>query len=86
MDYLELLGAWLGGAVIVVGIMQWIKGTWKALPSWALSIIALAVAIGAAFCQHYASDVYAGLGVWSVSQLAYELILQTVKKRANIQP
>ena len=80
------LTLWTFGAVSVVGILEWAKGlydsvkakTWKSVVfSGALP----AVSIGVAALKGGADVAWNCAGIWSITQLGYALIVQTVTKR-----
>lgn len=82
-----IMGIWCAGAVIVVGVMQWVKGftaqtIQRVIPSWVWSLILPLCAIGAsaafAFNQNGGSLIWNALGIWAVSQLGYEVIVKSV--------
>ncbi len=66
-------GAWLQGAVVVVGLVQWLKGLFAKAPSWVWAITAPAIAIGYAFAPEAIRN---AAGFLAVSQLSYETIMQ----------
>lgn len=77
------IGTWALGAVIVVGLIQWFKGMLPKAPTWVWIIASpLAAVIGSAA---YGTDKIAwnALGILAVSQMGYELILQTVKSKLS---
>ena len=82
-----IMGIWCAGAVIVVGVMQWVKGfaaqtIRRVIPSWVWSLILPFCALGASaafsFKQNGGSWIWNALGIWAVSQLGYEVIVKTV--------
>lgn len=78
MDFADF-GTWLAGGVATVGILQWIKGlapkTW---PAWLYALAALVLAAGWAVAPPWARQ---AAGVLAVSQIGYETIIQTVKRK-----
>jgi hypothetical protein len=78
MDFSDF-GSWLAGAVAVVGLIQWIKGLVpKTTPTWVYAVLAPVLALGWALAPE---PVQQASGVLGVSQIGYETIIQTVKKR-----
>ena len=82
-----IMGIWCAGAVIVVGVMQWVKGftaqtIQRVIPSWVWLLILPLCAIGASaafsFKQNGGSLIWNALGIWAVSQLGYEVIVKSV--------
>ena len=82
-----IMGIWCAGAVIVVGVMQWVKGITaqtirRVVPSWVWSLILPVCALGASaafsFKQSGGSWIWNALGIWAVSQLGYEVIVKSV--------
>ena len=82
-----IMGIWCAGAVIVVGVMQWVKGfaaqtIQRVIPSWVWSLILPFCALGASaafsFKQNGGSWIWNALGIWAVSQLGYEVIVKSV--------
>jgi hypothetical protein len=73
-----------GITVVVVGILQWLKGLWKTVPSWlpAALLPILTLALG----WVVAPVVTAVLGLrllmgglsWALGQLCYEIIVQSI--------
>lgn len=82
------ISLWLMGAVAIVGIMEWSKGFTKTafkkdLPAWLCSIALPVVCLGVAFCKG-GEVLFNFVGMWSIAQLGYSLIIQTVEKRLKI--
>lgn len=89
----SIVGVWAAGAIIVVGVIQWLKGfvqqiVKKSVTTWVWSVIMPLCAIGTS----RAFDLFGGqaealkwvwnaLGIWAASQLGYEVIVKSV---ANI--
>lgn len=89
----SIVGVWTAGAIIVVGVIQWLKGfvqqiVRSGVPTWVWSVIMPLCAIGTS----RAFDLFGGqaaalkwvwnaLGIWAASQLGYEVIVKSV---ANI--
>lgn len=80
------IGSWTTGAVIVVGLMQWLKTfapnvnkkQWgKLLPVMALLSAYLKVQV----TGQYQSLGWDWAGIWAVSQLGYDLIVQAIRKK-----
>lgn len=88
MEELIVLGTWAAGAVIVVGVIEWMKGLFKkwTIPTKVWSVFLPVVSLGASWASCNMSGDFSPLywnaaGVWGVSQLAYTLIVQSVKKK-----
>jgi hypothetical protein len=68
----------------VVGIIQWIKGIWKDMPSLVsaifLPVLSLALALAAVWAFKWPFALFLLLGglAWAVAQLCYEIIVQSV--------
>ena len=82
-----IMGIWCAGAIIVVGVMQWVKGITaqtvrRVMPSWVWSLILPVCALGASaafsFGRSGGSLLWNALGIWAVSQLGYEVIVKSV--------
>ncbi len=77
---------WTAGAVIVVGVIQWAKGAIPMAPAWTWTILLPLVSLGAATASAVQAEKMTGLfwdaaGIWAISQLGYEIIIQTIKKK-----
>lgn len=83
MDFAQF-GAWLAGGVAIVGILQWIKGlapkTW---PAWLYAIAVPVLAAGWSVAPPWAQQ---AAGVLAISQIGYETIIQTVKRKLGGTP
>lgn len=82
MDF-AALQLWIGGGVVVVGMIQFVKGLFPKtlqdqIPSWAWALVAACSAIAYAYVP---DGIRNALGVLAVSQIGYETILQTVKNK-----
>ena len=72
--------------VIVVGIIQWLKGVWKTMPSLASSLIVpilcmgFSLLAGPAFGWVFWTSLILGGLSWSLAQLCYEIIIQSVPR------
>ena len=70
--------------VSAVGIIQWIKGVWKGMPSLVASVflpvLSLSLALVAVVSFGWAFLLFLLLGglAWAVAQLCYEIIVQSV--------
>ena len=70
--------------VATVGLVQWLKGLLKVVPSWVWSIAAVLLSFGLAFIGGITMDFKIGicalLGAISLalSQLCYEIIIQAI--------
>lgn len=76
MDFGDFV-TWLAGAVVVVGLVQWIKGLVRDAPSWVWAIVMAGVSIGVGYAMP-SGGIYAGLGTWAIAQLGYDAILKGV--------
>jgi hypothetical protein len=77
---------WAAGAVIVVGVMQWAKNLLKKIPTWIWSVVLPIVSLGASAAAAYKESDYSSIfwnaaGIWAISQVGYELIVQSIKKK-----
>ena len=77
---LVVWGAWLAGAVAVVGVLQYLKGLAKGAPSWIWSAAMPALAIVTAWAAGGARPWFDALGIASIAQLGYDLIVQRIRK------
>jgi hypothetical protein len=85
------LGAWIAGAIIVVGIIQWVKNfidNFKIiLPSWAFSLMVPIFSVGVGFASAYAFGkelwIWNFLGTWAVAQICYESIVRVMNKKVE---
>lgn len=78
------IGIWLAGALIVGGLLQWVKGLMPSVPSktWAavMPLASLAVAISKGL-DNPTLIAWNAFGIWACCQLFYELIVQNVKNK-----
>ena len=89
MDGFKDWGMWIGGAVIVVGIIQWVKNfidNFKiVLPSWVYSLMVPIFSIGVGFASAYAFGktlwIFNFSGTWAISQICYETIVKAMNKK-----
>lgn len=84
MDF-ELIAIWVGGAIVVSGIIQWTKVLAKSLfkselPSWVWIVILPLASVGASFSAG-GQIIWNSLGIWAIAQIGYETIIQTVKNK-----
>ena len=75
---------WLLGAIAVVGLIEWAKGFFESVKSKNRKSIALSLALPAvcffvAFGKGGADAVWNAFGMWSLAQLCYALIVQSVQ-------
>lgn len=78
---MNFLTDWLPGGIVVVGLLQWIKGMAPKNAKinrgvWAA--FAALFSIGWAFSPPWLRQ---GLGVLAVSQIGYETIIQTIRTK-----
>lgn len=76
---------WLLGAVAVVGLIEWGKGMYESIKarnakSIVLGLALPAVCAGVAFSKSSGTPLWDMAGMWSVAQLGYALIVQSVQK------
>jgi hypothetical protein len=74
-------GMWALGAVIVVGLIQWVKGMFPKAPSWVWTAALPIVSFIAALAYGPDKIIWNVFGTWSVAQIGYEVILQSVKNK-----
>ena len=72
---------WLAGACIAVGLIQWAKGIFKDAPWWVWAFVLPVSSFGAAFASGTDKPIWTALGIWAVSQVGYETIIQFVQKK-----
>ena len=75
---------WLLGAIAVVGLLEWAKGLYDAIKAKSLKSIILSLALPAvcfivAYGKGMAELVWNACGMWSIAQLCYSLIVQSVQ-------
>jgi len=78
MDLIEV-GDWVAGGIVIVGLIQWLKGMVPkgvTIPSWVWGISAAILACGWSVAPPWAKQ---AAGVLAVSQIGYETIIQSVK-------
>lgn len=78
---------WMAGAVIVVGICQWLKklaqNLPKKVPSWLWSLLLPVVSFGAAYSLKGTALCWDALGIWAIAQMGYDLIVRAVQKKID---
>lgn len=72
---------WSAGAVIVVGMLEFFKGAFPKLPSWVWTIAVVLASGITALAGESTKPIWDALGILSVSQLCYQLIIQSIKKK-----
>jgi hypothetical protein len=75
---------WIMGAILVVGLTQYIKGLLTFIPAkfkWIYSIISVILSIVVGYFGGGANLVWDCLGILTMSQLGYEFILQAINKK-----
>ena len=71
-------------AVVTVGVLQWLKGLWKKMPSQfaaaLLPVICLGLgwAVGPEVSPAFGMWLLLGGLAWAIGQLCYELIVQSI--------
>jgi len=75
---------WLTGAILVVGLTEYIKEALKFIPDkykWIYSIISAGISVAVGTYGGGANVVWDVLGILTCSQLGYSYIIQTLKKK-----
>lgn len=75
---------WITGAILVVGITEYIKDALKFIPSkytWIYSIVSAILCVVVGYYSGGVNLIWDILGILTCSQLGYAYILQTIKKR-----
>ena len=75
------LATWAAGALIAAGLIQWAKGFAHKAPSWVWAAASPLAALAAAVAAGGDRWTWNWLGVWACSQVLYETIIQTVKRK-----
>lgn len=82
MEWMQAIGIWAAGGVIVVGIMQWLKGLMPQKVSTLVYVIMLPIfSMMTGIAAGGSLWLFNGLGIWAVSQIGYEAIIQGIKKK-----
>lgn len=81
------LAKWLAGAVITVGLIQWIKAVFmsgfkRELPGWLLVLVMPIVSLAVGFASGE-QGLWTALGIWAVAQVGYEGILKGIIKKVG---
>lgn len=87
MDF-ELVAIWVAGGVVVSGIIQWVKSLAKTIftkeiPSWVWVVILPITSFVASFSLG-GEVLWNALGIWAISQIGYETIIQSVKNKLKV--
>lgn len=83
---LETLFLWFGGAFIVTGLMQWLKGVMpikSKAKRYIFSFVGAILAFVAAYFGGGFPMAYNALGIWASSQLGWDMIVQVILKRVK---
>ncbi len=83
---LETLFLWFGGAFIVTGLVQWLKGLIGAKGKskrYIFSLVGAIIAFVAAYFGGGTPMAYNALGIWAASQLGWDMIVQVILKRVK---
>jgi len=73
------LGMWTAGAIIVIGMIEFIKRIYPKLPSW-VWLVATPLASGlTAFAGKSDKPIWDALGILSISTLCYQLVIKSLK-------
>ena len=74
-------GQWAVGAVMVVGVLQWLKNIVpKTAPKWLYVALLPVVSVGVALLP-VGGILWGAALAFALAQLGYETIIQTVKKK-----
>ena len=77
MDYGFIL-EWLAGAVAVLGLVQYLKGQFKTLPSWTWGVTSIVLCVAWGFTNE---KFHLAWGTLSITQLGYETVYQPILKK-----
>lgn len=80
MEFIDI-AMWGAGAVIVVGLLEYVKGLLPKVPTWVWAIAAPIAALVTAFAGESSKPFWDALGILSLSQMGYALIVQSIKKK-----
>jgi hypothetical protein len=85
LDFVDL-ALWAAGAVIAMGLIQWLKSTVNSImkvdpPSWIWSAMLPAGAFAAAVSSGGPKMVWNALGIWAIAQLFWDAILRQLTKK-----
>jgi hypothetical protein len=81
---------WFSGAIIVIGLIQWVKNIVEkifpnlSLPSWFWSAIVPIFSFVASFAMYSIKERniwWTLLGIWAISQICYESIIRAINKK-----
>ena len=75
---------WIGGAILVVGLVQYLKTYTKKMDkkfNWVYSVASAVFSVAVGIFSGGANVVWDCLGILVVSQLGYETILQILLKK-----
>ena len=81
------IAVWLTGAIIVVGLVEWVKALGQAITDRKVKSIVYAACLPVvAFIVAYSMELegsrfWVALGIWAIAQIGYELIIQAVRKK-----
>ena len=77
------IGTWSLGAVIVVGLIQWVKGLAPKAASWVWAAALPMASIATAMSYGFDKMLWNALGICAFAQVCYEVILQTIKAKVG---
>ena len=80
IDFTQI-SVWLAGALIVAGLVQYVKGIVPRAPSWVWLVVAPVAAFGAALALGGTAWLWNALGIWACGQLFYETIIKFVASK-----
>jgi hypothetical protein len=80
MEFIDI-AMWGAGAVIVVGLLEFCKGAFPKAPSWVWTLAVLLASGLTALAGNSQKPVWDGLGILALSQMCYQLIVQSIKKK-----
>ena len=74
---------WLSGAVAVLGLVQYLKGLAKKLPSWTWGVISIVLCVAWGFTSE---KFHLAWGTLSITQLGYETLYQPILAKIRGAP
>jgi hypothetical protein len=80
MEFIDI-AMWGAGAVIVVGLLEFLKGAFPKAPSWVWTVAVVLASGLTSLSGNSQKPVWDALGILSLSQICYQLIIQSIKKK-----